>query len=300
MRNVYAVKVLLALFLVVGFHSLGFTQGLSSEEEQRFQQEEDSLCVLVDSLRGALVLDERINYNYQFIKRLKETLSEPNAYKYPFKKLQERMHIIVSPDDNFKIFNWVVVSGNFKKTYFGAILMPDGRLIPLLDYSEQLEESGEPQRITHNKEWYGAEYYHIMKDNAFGNTVYLLFGFNSNSAKFNRKLIDVLSIKNGTVQFGLPIFKAPDLYLKPALTNRFIQYYKKNASTMLNWDATVNMIVFNRLESEVSAPSRLDTYIPAGPIDGLKKEGDMWEYQQAVHKILKLGDGNAPVDGVMK
>lgn len=288
---------MLWLLLLTGGRS--YAQKLSAAETELFKKQEDSLAVLVDSLRSAIVLDDRMEYNRAFVSKLKQVLSLNNSYLYPFPKLKERMHILPSPDGNFRLLNWVVASSNFKKSYFGAIQLPDGRLIPLLDYSEQLEDKSIATSVTTAKEWYGAEYYHIMKDMAFGQPVYLLFGFNSNSTKFNRKLIDVLSVKGGNIQFGAPIFMAPNVQNRPVLTNRFIQYYKKNATTMLNWDASLGMIVFNRLESEVSAPSRLDTYIPAGPIDGFKKEGDMWQYKKEVLNILKLSDGKAPIDGVM-
>ncbi len=299
MRYVNFVGACFMVGLLLLGSSRSYAQKLSAAETELFRKHEDSLAVLVDSLRGAIVLDERMDYNYAFIAKLKQVLSLENSYLYPFARLQERMHILASPDGNFRLFNWVVASGNFKKTYFGAVQLSNGRIIPLLDYSEQLEDKGRANGLTTEKEWYGAEYYHIMKDVAFGQPVYLLFGFNSNSTKFNRKLIDVLSVKGNSIQFGAPIFMAPNVQHQPVLTNRFIQYYKKNATTMLNWDASLGMIVFNRLESEVSAPSRLDTYIPAGPIDGFKKEGDMWQYKKEVLNILKLSDGKAPIDGVM-
>lgn len=287
----------IGLLLLTGGRT--YAQKLSAAESELFRKQEDSLAVLVDSLRGAIVLDDRMEYNKAFIAKLRQVLAMSNSYAYGFPKLKERMHILPSPDGNFRLFNWVVASSNFRKTYFGAVQLSEGKLIPLLDYSEQLEDKGLATGLTSAKEWYGAEYYHIMKDVAFGQPIYLLFGFNSNSTKFNRKLIDVLTVKNGNVQFGAPVFMAPNVQNRPVLTNRFIQYYKKNATTMLNWDASLGMIVFNRLESEVSAPSRLDTYIPAGPIDGFKKEGDMWQYKKEVLNILKLSDGKAPIDGVM-
>jgi hypothetical protein len=287
---------ILSLFL---FSTIGFSQKLTKEQSDAFKVLEDDMSALVDSFRSTIVLDERMDINMEFIKILRRTLAVSNSYLYPFENLKERMHILPSPDGNFRIFNWVVTSSNFKKTYFGAIQFASGKVVPLLDYSEQLEDMGRATDVTNNKEWYGVEYYHIMKDVAFGQPVYLLFGFNSNTTKFNRKLIDVLSIKGEEVTFGAPILRTPNAKGNPVITNRFIQYFKKNATTMLNWDANLGMIVFTRLESEISAPSRLDTYIPAGPIDGLKKEGDIWQYQREVLKILKLSDGKAPVDGVM-
>lgn len=274
-------------------------QKLSTSEMEAFKKSEDSLAILVDSIRGAIVLDERIDYGYQFISQLKQVLNRPNSFHYPFDKLKDKMHIINAPDGNFRIFNWVVANSNFNKTYFGAIQLSNQKLIPLVDYSDNLEEKGKENSITSNKEWYGGEYYNIIKDDYNGRPVYLLLGFNSNSNKFNRKFIDVLSFDGENVSFGAPIFRVANRNGAVGLQNRFILYYKKNVTTMLNWDASVNMLVFTRLESEINAPSRLDTYVPAGPIDGLKKENNIWLYRPGVLNILQLQDGRAPIDGVM-
>lgn len=295
----YLKFLLICTSLCTAWHSQIFAQKLSSTELEQFKKSEDSLVRIVDSLRNAYVLDERMDYSYEFISKLKTALNQPNSFQYPFDQLKERIHIINSPDGDFRIFNWVVASSNFKKTYFGAIQTAQQKLIPLIDFSDQLEEKKIQNSVVNNKEWYGGEYYNIIKDEYQGQTVYLLFGFNSNSNRFNRKFIDVLSIKNDQVQFGAPMFRAPNQNGTVAVQNRFIQYYKKNVTTMLNWDSTLSMIVFNRLESEVNAPSRLDTYVPAGAIDGLKKEGPIWNYKPSVLNILQLQDGKAPIDGVM-
>lgn len=287
------------LCLVLLSSNLSWSQKLSNAEIESFQKSEDSLSILVDSIRGAIVLDERIDYGFKFIAQLKQVLNRPNSYYYAFDKLRTKMHIIDAPDKNFRIFNWVVANSNFNKTYFGAIQLPNQKLIPLIDYSDNLEEKGLANSITSNKEWYGGEYYNIIKDVYNNEPVYLLLGFNSNSNKFNRKFIDVLTVKDDQVSFGAPMFRVANYKGEVSIQNRFILYYKKNVTTMLNWDSSLNMLVYTRLESEVNAPSRLDTYIPAGPIDGLKKENNLWIYKPGVLNILQLQDGRAPIDGVM-
>lgn len=275
-------------------------QKLNASELAQFKEHEVALIKLVDSMRNSYLSDEKLETSYEFITKLKSVLKTNNSYQYPFDSLRRLMHIIDAPDKSFRIFNWVVTTSNVNKVYFGTIQLPNNTMIPLIDYSTQLEETKNIYAITSNKEWFGGEYYNIQKDQHQGKDVYLLYGFNSGDAKTNKKFIDVLTIEGTTAKFGAPIFNAPDNLGNVQLRNRFIQYYKKGVTTSLNWDAQLGAIVFNRLESDISTPSRFDTYVPAGAIDALKKEGGQWNYHPQVLQILKLSDGKAPIDGVMK
>jgi hypothetical protein len=293
------IKLFIALISFVVCAQLVYGQKLSSSDVAVMKQYEDSLIVKIDSIRNSYLSDEKLDISFRFISILKSALNHPGSFHYEFDSLKKIMHILESPDGNFKIFNWVVSTSPIKKNYFGAIQTSDQKIIPLIDYSEQLEEQNTLYNVVNNKQWFGGEYYKIMKDVVDGETVYLLFGFNSNSSKFNRKFIDALRINNGQVTFGAPIFKAPDNLGSVQLRNRFIQFYKKGVTITLNWDASINAIVFNKLESDIGAPTRLDSYVPSGQIDALKKQGNIWQYHPNALSVLKLTDGNAPIDGVM-
>jgi len=280
--------------------SLWAQNALSTSVQQAFQQEEVVLMALVDSFRNSPIPDERLGFGMTFIKKLKAVIEMDNSYAYKFDSLKTKMHIIVAPDNSFRIFNWLISPSAYTKNYFGAIqLAGESKVIPLLDYSDQLQDQNREQEVVGNQQWYGCEYYNILQDEVQGQPIYLLFGYNSNSTNINRKLVDVLRFDNGKPVFGAPIFEAPNHLGQVVNMNRFIQSYKKNVTTSLNYDAKIKMIVFNRLESDISTPSRKDTYVPAGPIDGLQKNGYKWVYAPEIFQILKLKDGEAPIDGVL-
>lgn len=281
--------------------SLWAQKTLTKSELEVFQKDEKVLMALVDSFRSAPIPDERVGFGMTFIKKLKTVLETDNSYYYKFDSLKTKMHIIVAPDNTFRIFNWLIVPSDYVKNYFGAIQMQgESKVIPLLDYSDRLQDQNKEQEILSNRQWYGCEYYNILKDQVNGQPAYLLFGYNSNSSTTNRKLVDVLRFEDGQAIFGAPIFEAPNNLGRLENMNRFVQHYKKNVTTTLNYDPKIQMIVFNRLESDIATPSRKDTYVPAGPIDGLKKNGYKWTYVPEVFQILKLKDGEAPLDGVFK
>lgn len=294
--------ILILIGLCIGSSiSLWAQKSLSSAELEVFQKEERVLMSLVDSFRSSPILDDRVGFGMTFIKKLKNVLETENSYYYKFDSLKTKMHIIVAPDNSFRIFNWLIVPSDYVKNYFAAIQMQDeSKIIPLLDFSDKLQDQNKEQDIVGNHQWYGCEYYNIMKDEIQGQPIYLLFGYNSNTSNTNRKLVDVLRFENDKAVFGAPIFEAPNQLGQIVPMNRFVQTYKKNVTTTLNYDPKIQTIVFNRLESDIATPSRKDTYVPAGPIDGLKKNGYKWTYVPEVFQILILKDGQAPLDGVLK
>lgn len=264
---------------------------------------EQRLCKIADSMRLSPIPDDRVQFHYELIKALKETLTMPNAYLYKFESLKERIHIIDAPDNSFKLFNWLVANSDWSRTYAGVIQTAKHpqKLIPLIDQSAKMDIK-DVQAILNNKRWYGAEYYNILKDTINGAPAYLLFGFNTNSTNINSKLIDVMSVdaERGEAIFGAPIFQGEDQFGKGGVYNRYITYFKKGVSTVLNYDKDKNIIILDKLESDIAAPTRHDSYVPSGRMDGFIKSNGRWMYQRNVVNILKLGDGNAPINGVMK
>lgn len=264
---------------------------------------EQKLCKIADSMRLSPIPDDRVQYHYQLIKGLRETLILPNAYLYQFDALKERIHIINAPDNTFKLFNWLVANSDWSRTYAGVIQTAKypQKLIPLIDQSAKMDIKN-AQGILNNKRWYGAEYYNMIKDTISGEPAYLLFGYNTNSTNINSKMIDVLRVdaENSEATFGAPIFHGEDQFGKSGVYNRYITYFKKGVSTVLNYDQDKNLIILDKLESDIAAPTRHDTYVPSGRMDGFIKSNGRWIHQKNVVNILKLGDGNAPINGVMK
>jgi len=148
--------------------------------------------------------------------------------------------------------------------------------------------------------WYGCEIYKIMPQIVQGQKVYLLFGFNSDGANSNKKIIDVLTIDSDNATLGAPIFAMPNIQGRMEQVSRVLLEYKKSAQVFLNYDNERKMIVFNRLASEVTDPNRKSTYIPTGQMDGLRFENGMFVFVKDAVPVLKLQDGQAPIDGVMK
>ncbi len=262
---------------------------------------EDSLVVLADSMYTAPIPDYRIDYCVRFTKVLRKALDIPNSFYYPFARLEQKVHILYPEDKSFRIINWMVAPSDILRRYYGAVQLQSSelRLFPLRDFSEKLEQGAETASLTADQ-WYGCEYYKIMGQNIQGEKMYLLFGFSSNGMTSNKKILDVMTISENGPVFGAPVFLLPDARgQRLEAKSRMILEYKKTAQVSLNYDNAKGMIMFNRLMSEINDPNRKNTYIPTGQTDGLKLENGQYMFVKDAIPVLKLQDGQAPIDGVM-
>ncbi|MFI5196083.1 MAG: hypothetical protein ACHQD8_03250 [Chitinophagales bacterium] len=296
-RNKIAVfgKVGIMLFVALLAFSRAISQNIPLQDMEKFQIMEDSLIVTADSMYGALIPDAHVGYSERFVKQLIRTLKIPNSYFYPFDKLKDKINIIYSDDQTFRIFNWEIVPSSVLKVYFGAVQLPQEKLklYGLRDYSEQMGKGAEDSILTGGK-WFGALYYRIMSHEAGGHKVYTLFGLNSSDPRSNKKVLDPMTLDEKGVTFGAPIFGVASENFPRQRINRFILEYKKEVHAGLNWDEERKVIIFDKLVSQVNDPNRKYTYVPSGQYDGFRWDNEMYNYMKDLIPVTILKDGEAP------
>jgi len=293
------------LFFLVGTRAMPSYAGkpqLDANTIAQLSNLEDSMLVMADSMANTAIPDYRIDYCVKFTRFLRTALEIPNSFNYPFTRLATRIHILYSEDKTFRIFNWLIAPTTDIRRYYGVVQMDaeQPKYYPLLDAASELGNDAATLTLD-SKHWYGNEIYRIMDQNINGRKAYMLFGFSSNGMASNKKMIDVLNINEDGISLGAPIFSLPNQVTgRMERPNRVILEYKKTAQVYLNYDADRKMIIYNRIASEVTEPNRKGTYIPTGQMDGLKWENDMYQYVKDAIPVLRLQDGQAPIDGVMK
>lgn len=297
------IKKLLLLFIAVagGFQVSAQTR-ISEADRATLLRLEDSLVVYADSLNKGFIPNERIDFCVTFTEFLREALNIPGAAYYPFEKLNGKVHILYPEDKSFRIFNWLVAPSDYVRRYYGVIQMiqPEPLYYPLIDFSEELYEKAETSTQSPDQ-WFGAELYRILTrvDDA-GKKRYFLFGFSSNGLASNKKILDVLTFGPQGPVLGAPIFMVPDNKGQRLVQQtRMILEYKKSVQASLNYDEGKKMIVFNRLASEINDYRRKNTYIPTGQTDGLRWEQGKMIFVKDAMPVMRLQDGQAPIDGVM-
>jgi hypothetical protein len=93
--------------------------------------------------------------------------------------------------------------------------------------------------------------------------------------------------------FGADFSFAADSVKRP-VQKRFYIEYKKEASTFVNWDPDLNLIIVDHLISETDEPDKPYTFVPDGDSEGFAWKGGKWMHIDKVFDY-KLQDGQAPL-----
>ena len=298
LRNLFVFALLFLLFA-----STSFSQ-ITSADLKLLKKKEDSLKLMAKSFLTEAETADRMRQDSLFVKTLIRSLLVKNSFYYPFDSVKGVSHLY-APDSSFRIFTWQL---RFDNDYAfdrqrGAIQMQttDGslKLIPLLDYSEYAEDPADSARTRSN--WIGAVYYNIIKTENNGKKYYTLFGFDGNSYRTNKKWIDVLTFdtKGNPVFGGQKFFTFEQDSIKRKPQHRFAIEYKKEASTTVNFDPDLQMIVVDHLISETNEPEYAWTFVPDGDYEGFKWVDGKWQHVDKVYDF-KLQDGDFPMPDALK
>ncbi|MEZ2444223.1 hypothetical protein AB6805_21015 [Chitinophaga sp. RCC_12] len=286
-----AKKTLLSLLLV--FTSLlALAQRPDAAGLKQLMHNQDTLQVLSQDIFNGKGDEGRQRATEAFIPLLVRTLKTKYSFRFPFDSLKT-ISIQYPQDSAFRIFTWALERENGFYRHFGAIQMntPDGqlKLFPLFDASDYMTNT---DTISDNKSWYGCLYYNIVHRHYFNKEYYTLFGWDANNPRSQKKIVEMLTFRNGTPVLGGPFFSfAEDSTPKPT-RNRFIIEYKKESTATLNYNKELDMIVFDHLISETNEPMKKFTYVTDMDYEGFKWQAGKWMHVNKIfHDAIPLGKG---------
>jgi len=267
-----------------------------------FAEYEDTLKVMAHTIMNAETEAEKRLANQAFIINLTEVLQYEKSFKFPFDSLPTVARIS-SPDNTFRIFNWLLKKDNGAYEYYAIVHYHNKKrkryeIIYLVDNSANIRNA--EQENLDAKNWYGGIYYKIAYIKKAGRNYYTLLAWDGNDGYSTKKIIDVMyfSGKN-KIKFGLPVFKKN----KKESQKRVIIEYDAKTSVSVRYQQKEQRIVFNHL-----VPPRKDLegleeyYIPEGTFNSYQyKKGKWWleqdvdiRNQQKVKKIKKPNRGLVP------
>jgi hypothetical protein len=291
------------IFLLVSGSCLAQEARITSSDLKTIRKKEDSLKVLVKNTFIDSLTAGRMRNDSLFIRTLVRALQVKNSFYYGFDSILG-VSKVYAPDSTFKIFTWQIDFNGLYIRQRGAIQYrtADGslRLTPLRDYSEFAEN---PMDSVRDKDtWIGAVYYNVIKNEHNGKAYYTLFGYDSNSPRSNKKWIDVMTFDNRNQPvFGGPFFTFEKDSIKKPTQHRFGIEYKKEASTTVNYEPDLQMILIDHLVSETDEPELAHTLVPDGDYEGFKWVNGKWQHidkvftESADMKGVDMYMGNPPV-----
>lgn len=271
----------LGIALLLTLTTLGFSQSLDSSYKDSIRNYEYQLEGLSYNIINGQDVQERITSCYYFIQTLKEALKVPTSYDYEFTSLKT-ISMLKPADDRFRLFTWNLLLDSGKYMYFGAMQMHNTDsliLYGLYDSSEYNKDViyGEFD----NRHWMGALYYQVHHYKWKRNDYYLLFGWDGQDAKTNRKIIDVLWFdEKNKPMFGKEIFN-----FEGDVQARIIFDFSDNAAMLCRYDENEKAIVYaNLVPINPMLKGRYENYVPDGTYDYLRFEKGSWRRKKELFK----------------
>jgi len=294
-----AMKFLLAFTLSL-FLSCAFAQALKSKTASKLPSRpvvskgdlkkinliQDTLRLLSEAVLYDSVDEQKKKACYNFIPAFVRALKINNSFYFPFDSL---LHIskVYAPDSSFRIFTWQLQQRNSFR-YYGVIQMRSGvlKMFPLVDKGDVMETH--TQEILSQSSWYGCLYYNILLHVVDKKKYYTLFGYERADILAKRKILEVLSFsEKGEPVFGAPMFHfqyTDSSRLKMGDTlNRFFIEYKARATPTMNYDKTLQLIVYDHLTPPSDrARDAYFTYVQDGTYEGFKWVSDHWQWMEKI------------------
>ena len=233
---------------------------------------------LFEQLQTLKADDDKDSLNQVLQVRLSKLWYSEELFKNSFQGLK-RMKTLHSDDGKLKICTYNIQKEGFKHQFYGGVILREGNeivVIPLNDSSDKIR-SPERSSLT-SKKWYGALYLDLIQTANGNRTYYTLIGYKGHNEFTKVRVLDVLTIQNGRLRFGMPIFKTDRL-----TKNRVIFEYSAKASMMLRYDEKYKTIVFDNLAP--SDPMFRGVYNYYGPdfsYNEFKFTKGVWELKRDV------------------
>lgn len=258
-------------FLLVLPFSPAFSQG---NAQTLVSQYKDSLNNLAHVMQRGESDSARFSSASVYYSILNFILSDSSSFTASFDSIPN-LSVKTSPDLAFRLYTWVTsdYSGSVYR-YFGFAQTHKNKkvnLFPLHDSTEVIEKP--LSKKLKADRWYGAIYYNIIQNERKGKKYYTLLGWKGKNELFTQKIIDVITFDSGKPSFGLPVFKANNIY-----NNRVIFEFTSQAVMSLKYVSAPKTLVFDHI-----GRSTLTGVIgPDGTYDAFKYVKDHWEFIEDV------------------
>ena len=256
----------------------------SFSQKKLFIAYEDSLMRIAPTILQGKNDAERQLANEKFLSLWEPILDESKSMKHPFDSLKT-ISILTSKDNKVRFINCIIPKDNGTYQYQAIVQYYNYQNKYNVAYLEAIEEEiREPEKMKlQNNQWIGALYYQLETIKRGKRKYYVLFGWDGNNDRSNKKIADVLTISRG-LTFGAPIFK---IGKKPQ--NRFIIEYKEDASASMKYHEKEERILFTHLIPLSDGVKGLfDFYVPDGSVDALNLRNGKFIFEENVETIEKI------------
>ena len=268
-------------FIYLFFLFSSLTYSIQAQSESDFIFFESRLQTLANKILTASNDSLKDEANKLLIEDIEELLLLRGSFHYNFENL-DKLSVLTSPDEKFKLFNWVVPKENQDFEYYAYLQFYKKRkkelyFIKLNDISSFIDN--EQYKMFTDGDWYGSLYSNIVHTEFEKENYYTLLGWDGNNSSTTKRIIDILYFDENED----PIFGAPIIKMNDGTRYRMVLEYSKNTSTNMEYDEEKEYIIFDHLEPlEGAQKGMYEFYIPSLSYDGLTFKNGKWRFVEDV------------------
>ena len=272
--------------------------GQAQTDSTRFHREQEIVQTARTLLRDTAKA-QRTAAAEAILPQLQQLLDSPQSFRYRFDSLRE-VSIQYPADSSFRIFTWQLYVNPEEYRYYGALQTraDERQLIPLRDASERAYDA--EFDILDPESWYGVVYYNIQAFDTPEGPKYLLFGYDGYHFFDKRKIVDVLSFREGQPVFGAPVFATLEEGRGPITQNRLVREYSAASSIRCNYDPDLEVLILDHMASIRRPDGRGMSLLPDGTYEGYRydKKRGWWVYEEKLfHEVLDSAPRPQPILG---
>ena len=261
--------------LYIAFILVTMSCNLFAQDNSDFIFFESRLQTLANKILTASNDSLKEEANKLLIEDVEELLLMRGSFHYTFENV-DKLSIIHSPDNKFKLYNWVVPKSNNTFEYYAYLQFYTKRkkeqyYFKLNDISAFVED--EQTKIFAQGDWFGALYSDIVHTKFDKKNFYTLIGWDGNNSTTTKRVVEILTFDEKEE----PIFGAPILKMNDGTRTRMILEYSKKVSTNMSYNEEEEYIVFDHLEPlEGGIRGIYEFYVPSLSYDGLTFKNGKW------------------------
>ncbi len=205
---------------------------------------------------------------------LSHALDQEGSFNISFDS--SRISVIYAPDSSFRIITGPAVLQGEDIKYSGLLQKQSDERNPIFFSDNSYSPYDINYEVLNPDTWNGALYYNLVPFVHQKREYFLLFGFAAKSLFENSKVAEVLYFDDNLPKFGAPVF----LDQRGESKNRISLVYSADVGARLNYDTTMQMIVYDNL-IPMNSPykERKVLMVPDGSYSGYSfSDSEGWLY----------------------
>ncbi len=265
------------IFFFLGFRTVAQLKPAARDIEIEFLKQ------MADSIQQGTTDSVRLEHAGKFDSLLFELLKKDSRMDLQFDSLKN-LSVLTDRDKLLRVYTFICpLTGGKQYRYFGFVQWRNKKAeIPqVIRLHNNMPDRQIAEKLLLNSDnWLGSLYYKLITTSVKGKAFYTLLGWRGIDNESTMKVIDVLTIENGKISFGAPLFQTDF-----GIRQRILFEYNARAVMSLNYDEKKKRIVFDHL----SPPSpqlagNFKSYGPDFTYDAYKWKQGKW----VLHKNVEL------------